>query len=196
MKYGREPFGVRMGMRIPPTRKPFLGRLRGNLVLATINALLKLRVIDSNGADAARVLLGNEGMIIQLGSGISGGGGGTTSSIAVLYLRSLGPNHYECTEAEDLTGDAIYVKRPPVMSCDTSRLIGGIVWSYTYSTSQARTASATGYTSESEIVTPTLESGDGIICATLATPETIDAVVCTHIDLNVSARAWTFVADA
>lgn len=59
------PPPLRMGMQVPYTRKPFLGRLRGRLLTAIGNALLKSRIV--HGGDQSGVFLGsNGGFIFQI----------------------------------------------------------------------------------------------------------------------------------
>lgn len=63
------------GMRILPVRKPFLGRLRANLVLAFVNALSNAKITRG---ESDEVFITSNGFVFQIKRAASDGGGGVT----------------------------------------------------------------------------------------------------------------------
>jgi hypothetical protein len=70
---GIQPPELRMGMQISYTRKPLLGRLRSNIVLAAVNALLKGKIVRNALKDEI-LIAQNGGLLITL-QGAGGGAG-------------------------------------------------------------------------------------------------------------------------
>jgi hypothetical protein len=82
----QQPPQIRMGMQIPLTTKPFMGKKRANLVICVVNALLKSLI--KTGATNPQVLVAqNGGFLFNIPGveGSSGGGYRGTYDAAVTY---------------------------------------------------------------------------------------------------------------
>jgi hypothetical protein len=140
-----------------------------------------------------KVFYSDAGVSIQLkNTAEAGGSGGVVGAVKAAKITSVNTDSLAVTLWDDgastYSGESVLVAKPYQLRNASGETIWSVVWTYSYTTSQERTRTATGFAATKQRVFPDYRVNDEIYVAD--TGEDTGVTDVTYIDINTDARRW------